>query len=76
MELLEYLSEELGCDFLSDLHYITPSPEQVQFILSIPPNQYLLQDYQEAVAYLSQDPGSCHSISQAKHLLIQKLLKL
>lgn len=36
MDFLDYLTEQLGCAYLSDLHYISITPEQVETILALP----------------------------------------
>ena len=39
MDFLDYLTEQLGCAYLSDLHYITITPEPVSYThLTLPTN--------------------------------------
>ena len=62
MDFLDYLTEQLGCAYLSDLHYITITPEQVETILALPDEPFGLEDYQMA-------------IDEARRALVQPLLR-
>ena len=56
MDFLDYLTEQLGCAYLSDLHYISITPEQVETILALPNEPFGLEDYRMAIDYLT---GRC-----------------
>lgn len=74
MDLLDYISDRLGCQYISQLHYISITPDQAGIILDLPTDTFTLHDYQEAVRYIDMDDTPCYSIEYAKQLMIQKLL--
>ena len=65
MDFLDYLTEQLGCAYLSDLHYI----------LALPDEPFGLEDYQMAIDYLT---GRCPVFStkdEARRALVQAFLR-
>ena len=58
--LLETLQQRLGCLYLSDLHTDNFRLQALQEALSIPPEDYPLEQWQEAFRYLVGDtpPGA------------------
>ena len=74
MDLLEYLSDKLGCQYISQLHYISITPDEAEIIQNLPTAPYARKDYQEVVRYIDMDDSNCQSIQQAKNIIIQKLL--
>ena len=75
MDFLDYLTEQLGCAYLSDLHYISITPEQVETILALPDEPFGLEDYQMAIDYLT---GRCPVFStkdEARRALVQAFLR-
>ena len=68
MDFLDYLTEQLGCAYLSDLHYISITPEQ-------PNEPFGLEDYRMAIDYLT---GRCPVFStkdEARRVLVQAFLR-
>ena len=59
MDFLDYLTEQLGCAYLSDLHYISITPEQVETILALPNEPFGLEDYRMAIDYLTAALCAC-----------------
>ena len=75
MDFLDYLTEQLGCAYLSDLHYIAITPEQVETILMLPDEPFGLEDYRMAIDYLT---GGCPAFStkkEARRVLTQAFLR-
>ena len=75
MDFLDYLTEQSGCAYLSALHYIAITPEQVETILALPDEPFGLEDYQMAIDYLT---GRCPVFStkaEARRALVQAFLR-
>ena len=73
VDILEYLSDKLDCEYLSDLHHTCVFPRQVQFILEIPPGCFSLEDYRKALYYITGKKSDCTDIPRAKQCLIDAL---
>lgn len=73
MDLLEYLASMLQCSYLSDLRYIDISPEQARRVLDFPPERFPLQEYEEALRYLSGEAPSFARVEDAKAALAEGL---
>lgn len=70
--LLHLIQAEVGCNYLSDLYLITFNEHVKDFIRSIPPSQYSLKEWNEAVSYLLQTSCYFESVEEAKHELLEK----
>lgn len=67
-ELLEYLREKAGCLYLSDLHTPSFRDRAVEEALALPPEDYSLDQWQEAARYLLER-GDLPSVEQVRQAL-------
>ncbi len=69
LELLEQLAMDTGCSYLSDLH----QPERQLGIRILAPHistqAYTLQEWEDAVEYITGVRRRFHSVSQAQEFL-------
>lgn len=72
MSLLDDLSWQLGCDYISDLKLRLPKWLLYQAILSLPADRYPLEQWMDAMAYLAV-PTPCESAQQARDVLLTQL---
>ena len=75
MDFLDYLTEQLGCAYLSDLHYIAITPEQVETILALPDEPFGLEDYQRAIDYLTVSCPVFSTKDEARRARVQAFLR-
>ena len=69
--LLETLQQRLGCLYLSDLHTDNFRLQALQEALSIPPEDYPLEQWQEAFRYLVGDTPPGATAEELRALLAQ-----
>lgn len=53
VDAMERLAQALGCQYLSDLHFIAPGREEAERVLSRMNPPMTAQDYQAVIQYLS-----------------------
>lgn len=69
--LLEHIAQQCHCCFLSDIHY---SPQLIKDVLPlIPEEQYSLQEWEDAVQYISGVSLHFQSVAEAKAYLMNIL---
>ena len=71
--LLEYLHQEVGCGYLSDLRYRPWSQECHRVIARIKPGAYTLVDWSEAYCYLLGHRESFADVQQARERILQDM---
>lgn len=71
--LLEYLHQEIGCGYLSDLRYRPWSQECHRVIVRIKPGAYTLVDWSEAYCYLLGHRESFADVQQARERILQDM---
>lgn len=76
LDLLEYLSDKLHCVYLSDLHYITVTPQEAGSLLDLSDHTFSLEDYQQALDYLTGGHDGATDLSVARKTLIDTLTRL
>ena len=69
--LLETLQQRLGCLYLSDLHTDNFRLQALQEALSIPPEDYPLEQWQETFRYLVGGVPSMATAEELRALLAQ-----
>ena len=67
--LLEILAFRSGCMYLSDLHQPKLLPAIRRALCSISPNRFSLWEWQDAVAYITEESLSFESPEQAADYL-------
>ena len=67
--LLEILANRAGCMYLSDLHQPKLLPAIRRALCNIPPEQFSLWEWQDAVAYITEESLSFESPEQAADYL-------
>ena len=71
--LLEYLHQEVGCGYLSDLRYRPWSQEFHRVIARIKPGAYTLVDWSEAYCCLLGHRESFADVQQARERILQDM---
>ena len=72
-ELLETISSRLGCEYLSDLKWVQDTELLKKVIVDLAPDKYSLQDWSDAINYLTNENVSPASAVDAKNYLLLKL---
>ena len=78
MNLLEYLAQETGCVYLSDLHKQDIQAKLLSALSTVAASDYPLQEWQEALAYIAglrEDYTSCEQAYQALTAYAKHTLK-
>ncbi len=76
MTFLEYLAGTIGCEYLSDLHFVCINERQAECILRLSDNLFPEKDYKEAAAYLLGGKVSGgKTVHELKKLIVQKLIE-
>lgn len=74
-ELLERLAEELGYDYISDLHVIHTFDDILDILDKISPEEYSLAEWNSAVQYLLGADTVFQTREEAKWFLTESLRK-
>lgn len=69
-DLLEYLSDALHCVYLSDLHYVTVTDEEAGALLDLSGGAFSLEDYQQALDYLTGGHDGATDLDAARKALL------
>lgn len=75
LDLLEYLSDKLHCVYLSDLHYVTVTPQEAGSLLDLAEQSFSLEDYQQALDYLTGSHDGATELSVARKTLLDTLTR-
>lgn len=75
MDYLDFLSRELRCEYLSDLHFYTITPEQAEMLLKLDADMFSRQEYERAARYLLGDGAHFSTGSEARAAVVARLLK-
>lgn len=70
--LLDYLSWQLGCEYVSDLRINVPKWRLRCAISSLPADLYPLKQWTDALCYLAV-PIPCDTAEQARNALLEQL---
>ncbi len=73
--LLEYIAENAGCGYLSDLHSKKRNFHIYEVIMNIAPSDYDLKEWEDAVRYITGKTVSFQDSDQAAEYLLQHLKK-
>lgn len=68
-QLLKDIQAEVGCTYLSDLHSGAFDKKIKNYVKSIPPDTYSLNEWLNAIMYITQLPCNCKDILTAKTML-------
>lgn len=74
MELLEYFATKLGCMYLSDLHQRCYLKEIPHLLSGINPEQYPMDEWKDAVFYLTSQQRAFETQAEAKAFLASYIL--
>lgn len=69
MDLLDYLTTLLRCEYLSDLNYARIGPEQLDELRKLG-DRCSVEDYNHALTYLTRRPATYKEPQQANEALI------
>lgn len=69
--LLENISFETGCSYLSDLHQPRLLPRIRQVVRGLPPGQFSLEEWNDAVTYITGKTLLFASPEEAASYLVQ-----
>ncbi|POP31520.1 hypothetical protein C3B58_16065 [Lactonifactor longoviformis] len=72
-ELLERLAEELGYDYISDLHIMNKYDDMLKILGDISPDEYSLGEWNSAVQYLLREEIVLESSRKAREYLMEIL---
>ncbi|MBC8531037.1 hypothetical protein [Gehongia tenuis] len=75
VDLVEAIAMLLNCDYLSDLHYKTATPDQVAK-LWMDVGDYSLKQYCEVGKYLLNHPCAFTNVQEARTIIGQELLRV
>lgn len=67
--LVEYLTLKMGCDYPSDLHYISDREKFCRIVNEIPTGQCTKREWQDAAQYLA-DAADCKTASSAREAVL------
>lgn len=69
--LLDLLSVQMGCRYLSDLHFLSQDQRHslARKLEALPAREDRLQDWNAALAYLSGAPPEKTALAAKKHLV-------
>lgn len=70
-ELLLVLSEKAGCMYLSDLKYVADKSQIKSELEQLPPQDFPLEQWNDAVKYLTGQDKTFDSAIEAKEFLIK-----
>ena len=74
MTFLDYLAGALGCEYLSDLHFVCINKRQAERILLLSDDLFPEKDYEETVTYLlGGKAAEGKTIHELKELIVRKL---
>ncbi|MEG1496070.1 MAG: hypothetical protein RR385_01665 [Clostridiales bacterium] len=71
-DLLDFLCKEIGCYYISDLPKIYKSKALETDIKNIPLNEFSLENWHEAISYITESQETFSSVKEAKAYLIEK----
>ena len=72
MDFLQYLATFLGCEYLSDLHFIKINGEQGRQILAFS-EKFSLKEYNDAAQYITGKREMFSTPSAAKQAIVKEL---
>ena len=70
-ELLLVLSEKAGCKYLSDLKYVVDKSHLKSELKQMPPQDFPIEQWNDAVKYLTGQSKTFDSVIKAKEFLIK-----
>ncbi len=75
VDLVEVIAMLLNCDYLSDLHYRTATPDQVEKLWE-DVGEYSLQQYCEVGKYLLNRPCAFTNVQEARTVIGEELMRV
>ena len=76
MDLLDWLSELLQCQYLSDLPHVSANAAQREKILTLPEAEYSLEEYNKAVrTKVLDNDAAFETVQAAKEAIVEHLSK-
>lgn len=75
LHLIDYLSEQCGCECVSDLKYSSHLKLELRKLLQIDSNEFALTNWNDLINYLVNEDVEFESVQEAKDYLKEKLVK-
>lgn len=74
--LLDYMAAEIGCSYLSDLHYLSRPRRQVlaHKVEKLPLDEHDIKEWNDALTYVTDLPAAA-TAREAKKALVHALAK-
>lgn len=72
-ELMEIICVKTGCGYISDLKYFRNREVLVRVIKELPLERWSVEEWMDAVCYLTDETCLLHSQAAAKSCLLHKL---
>lgn len=70
-ELLDVLTDSVGCNYLSDLTLLEVQPLLRQTLCRLEADAYPLREWNDAAEYITRKPAAFQTPEQAREFLIQ-----
>ena len=69
--ILDYLKEEAGCTYISDLYQISFLPSIKKVVEQIDPDTFTLRQWNDAAGYISQKKLEFHTVQEVRGYLLE-----